>query len=374
MTPHEGRNQLMLVRLYGQKLGHGSLAVVTRGFEGELRRSGLLKGVYAVDLAASYVDGECPTDGADARHGVYVGPLGSVGQMFEQGHHEHHFVMVTPNSDQLPQALVRQLKGYQEKFSVRWMAPSSWAAGIVRGFLGGCWVVTHGVSSEYAPIPGFNEQTRDDYLSGAFRVIHFSTSARQRKGTIELLQAWRLAERIWANGAVLLCVMDYPAKDALEEAIADGNIPNWKDLISSVRIVQRAELDASQMARTLCRAHVVCQPSRGEGFGLIPLQALCCGVPVVATTATGHSEYLLSDWHRVPGVRTVPTGDLAPIDDLPGSRAPSLDPHEIARALGEARADWLQMKSRLLVNAPMWQANWSWQSRLEKFMQALSSP
>lgn len=364
----------MLARLYGKQLGHGSLAVVTRGFETELRRAGLLKGVYAVDLAMSYVDGECPTEGADARHGVYVGPLGCVGQMFEQGHHEHHFVMVTPNSDQLPQSLVRQLSGYQKKFSVRWMAPSLWAAEVVEGFLGDCLVVPHGVSAEYAPISEVNAATREAYLQGAFRVIHFSTSERQRKGTMELIQAWQLAQGRWANGAVLMCVMDYPAKAALEEAIADGEVSNWKSISESVRIVERAELSASYMARTLCQAHVVCQPSRGEGFGLIPLQALCCGVPVVATAATGHSEYLLTDLHRVPGVCTVPTGDLAPIDDLPGSRAPSLDPHEIARALGEARANWFQMQSRLLVNAPMWQSNWSWQNSLEDFMRLLRKP
>lgn len=363
----------MLARLYGKKLGHGSLAVVTEGFEVTLRRAALLKGVYAVDQAASYVDGEAPTHGADARHGVYVGPLGCVGQMFEQGHHEHHFIMVTPNSDQLPRDLVKLLSGYQKERSVKFMAPSAWAAQVVAKFLGECLVVPHGVSPEYAPIPDVNASTRADYLAGQFRVIHFSTSERQRKGTVELLQAWQSLLGNWAQGAQLLCVMDYPAKAALEEAIAEGEIQDWKELQESVRLVERAELNAAQMARTLCRSHVVCQPSRGEGFGLIPLQALCCGVPVVATAVTGHSEYLLSEAHRIPGVQIVATGPERPIDDLPGSKAPTVAPGDIARALWRARDLWGEMQSRLLVNAPVWQAHWSWEVSLYSFMTLLGT-
>jgi glycosyltransferase involved in cell wall biosynthesis len=32
--------------------------------------------------------------------------------------------------------------------------------------------------------------------------------------------------------------------------------------------------------------------SRGEGFGLMPLQAMACGTPVVAVVAGGHAEYM----------------------------------------------------------------------------------
>ncbi len=359
-------------RLYGKKLGHGSLAVVTEGFEVTLRRAALLSGVYAVDQAASFVDGEAPTQGADARHGVYVGPLGCVGQMFERGHHDHHFVMVTPNSDQLPRDLVKLLSGYQKERSVKFMAPSAWAAQVVEKFLGECLTVPHGVSSEYAPIPDVNAATREDYYMGQFRVIHFSTSERQRKGTVELLQAWQTLLGHWAKGAQLLCVMDYPAKAALEEAIADGEIQDWKELQETVRLVERAELNASQMARTLCRSHIVCQPSRGEGFGLIPLQALCCGVPIVTTTTTGHSEYLPGS-KIVPGVQKIISGPEGPIDDLPGSRAPTVAACDIARALWRSRDTWTEMQSRLLVNAPRWQADWSWEVSLYSFMTLLGT-
>lgn len=367
---------MTLARLYGKKLGYGSLAVVTEGFETILRRAGLLKGVYAVDQAAAYVDGEAPTEGADARIGIYVGPLGAVGQMFEQGHHQHHFIMVTPNSDQLPTALVKQLRSYQERFSVRFMAPSKWAARVVDQFLTRvpCLTVPHGVSPEYMPLPDCADEARSLYLhDGQFRAIHFSTSERQRKGTIELLNGWgqivdlRHAEP--AMNSLLLCVMDYPAKAALEEAIADGEVPYWAAIKETVRIVDRAELPPATMCRTLARAHVSVQPSRGEGFGLIPLQALCVGVPIVATTVTGHSEYL--NRQPLPGAALIPTGDLEPIDDLPGSRAPSVSPGLIAASLEIARRTWPKLHAEAQSNAHLWRSNWSWEASLEPFVKLL---
>lgn len=363
---------MTLARVYGKQLGHGSLAVVTRGFEETLRAHALLAGSYAVDLAGNCVDGEAPTEGADARHGIYVGPLNAVGQMFEQGRHEHHWVMVTPNSDQLPKDLVRQLDRYRDKHAVSFLAPSRWAADVVAHFLGLCLTVPHGVSPEYRPYPELTSELLALYEQKTFRVIHFSSSERQRKGTAELLKAWEILMGTgWAwQGARLLCVMDYPARAALEEAIADGDIADWKALSETVTLMDRAELPPEGMARTLCRSHVVCQPSRGEGFGLIPLEALCSGVPVVATAVTGHAEYLNDS---VKGLEIISTGDLRPIDDLPGSRAPSVTPLAIAQALGRARDDWKALWMWAQNGSPAWRAKWQWSSSLNFFTELLKA-
>ena len=58
-----------------------------------------------------------------------------------------------------------------------------------------------------------------------------------------------------------------------------------------VTIIREAYTDR-QMAdwyRSLT-CYVSC--AAAEGFGLMPLQAMACGVPVIATTATGHREYM----------------------------------------------------------------------------------
>lgn len=368
---------MTLARLYGRTLGNGSLAVVTRGFESALRDAGILKGLYSIDLAASYVDGEAPTGGADARYGIYVGPLDAVGQMFERGRHEEHFIMVTPNSDQLPRDLVTKLNRYADEHVVTFIAPSRWATKVVQRHLGSCWPVPHGVSPEFRPYPEHAQEIRDLYAQGTFRVIHFSSSDRQRKGTVELLRAWEILQGSgWAgSGARLLCVMDYPAKRAIEEAIMDGEVENWEKLKETVDIKDRIDASPEGMARLLCQSHVVCQPSRGEGFGLVPLEALCSGVPVAATTVTGHSEFLLP---TTRGFEPISTGELSSIDDLPGSLAPALSPMAIARALVRARDNWRELWMWAQNDSAALRANWSWTASLSRepysFVEMLKHP
>lgn len=357
------------VRLYGRVLGHGSLSVVTAGFRSTLEKAGLLAGVFGTDVQG--IEALESIDGSDARVGVYVGHLDAVGKMFEQGRHEEHFVMVTPNSDQLPPDLVRTLKRYRDKFSVRFMAPSAWAAGIVESFLGQCINVPHGISPEYTPSPSASQEMAYLAFRRQLRVIHFSTSDRQRKGTLELIQAWAMLRQDseWDPREVaLMCVMDYPAKLALEEVIADGAVLDWPHLQNTVRLVDRADLSPSAMATTLRNSHLVCQPSRGEGFGLIPLQALACGVPVVATTTTGHSEYLGPD---TGGLIPVATTEPAPIDDLPWSLAPAVAPEAIAAALLRARACWPAIEMLAQAQASEWQTKWSWEASLAAFVKMI---
>ncbi len=366
---------MTLARLYGRLLGHGSLAVVTEGFRSALSDAGLLAGCFGLDVSDD--DDAEPADGADARHAVYTGPLNLVGKMFERGQHQIHWVMIAPNSRQLPQDLVAQLKKFQEKYDVRFLAPSAWAAGVVREFLGECMSVPHGVSKEFRVIPELAKETAELYRAGEFRVLHFSTSDRQRKGTIELLRAWRhwkcwegLASVTTHRGARLSCVMDYPAKVALEEAIADGAV-EWDEVKDSVSLIDRLDLGAARMAQVLGRAHLVCQPSRGEAFGLVPLQALACGVPIMATRVTGHTEYLQPG--SVPGAAIVATGKEVPLDDLPGSTAPVVDWGGLLGTLIWSRSHWRENFASAQSNAESWQRNWSWGHVLGPFLSKLEA-
>ena len=46
-------------------------------------------------------------------------------------------------------------------------------------------------------------------------------------------------------------------------------------------------------------------PTRGEGFGLPPLEALACGTPVITTGYSGHMDYLKKDGKPLPGVKLI---------------------------------------------------------------------
>lgn len=363
----------MTARLYGPVQGHGSQAVVTAGFRSVLDEAGLLGGVCALDIAE--VPEEEDHAGASARHGIFTGPLGQVHDLFRRGLHQHYWILVAPNSNRLPLDLVALLEIFREKYHrrVHLMAPSAWATDIVnKHFIGDylpCINVPHGVSAEYRVRQDITDQAREAFGRGdSFRVLHFSTSARQRKGTVELIQAWHTlrATCTW-DLPRLLCVMNYRAQIALMDTLGDLGLR----LPEGVRIADRADLPPAAMAENLSRSHLVCQPSRGEAFGLIPLEALCSGVPVAATTVTGHSEYYRTSQEPTPGWVTVPTGDFAPLDDLPGSTAPSIHPVDIAAALSLAQSAWPQLQAQAIEAAPLWQSNWSWKVSLEPFVELL---
>lgn len=360
-------------RLYGRFFGNTSLAVVTRGFEAALARAGILAGTSHVEAEESEDDDRA---GADARHGIYVGPVGRFEEMMKRGMHQHHWLMVTPNSNRLPTDLVQVLEKWLAeggRFPLgapgrHLISPSTWAADVVQKHLFGAKVsvVPHGVSEQFHPHDEISKQTFRDFEEGQFRVIHFSTSSRQRKGTVELIQAW--AEAGIGPGRRLLCVMDMEARNALEDALADLGIYHPE----TVAIVDRADFPPEAMAKTLASAHVVCQPSRGEGFGLVPLEALACGVPVIATNVTGHCEYLASPSAGMrPGVVAVRTGPLSPLDDLPGSTAPTLYPRALANALETAKTGWPRLQEEAMNAAWLVQRHWSWHASLAPFIQTL---
>lgn len=74
-------------------------------------------------------------------------------------------------------------------------------------------------------------------------------------------------------------------------------------------LVADGELNVRQMLEAYRRALVVVFVSDAEGFGLVPLESMACGTPVVSSFCSGVSEYLVND---VNGL-AVPVG--SPIED-----------------------------------------------------------
>jgi len=62
------------------------------------------------------------------------------------------------------------------------------------------------------------------------------------------------------------------------------------------------EIQKYELGRMYKMGNVFLWPSRGEGFGLPPLEALACGMPVIASNHSAHLEYLLKDGKPRPGV------------------------------------------------------------------------
>lgn len=348
------------VRLYGRSIGYGSHAQVTRGFQAGLAAHGINAHLVAVDDDAD--DEAPPVPGAFAPFAFYTGPLNNSQIMHRNARHERRFTMVAPNSDRMPLKLLHNVAVHATDI----MVPSRWAEDVIVKLLAeigaarSVLVVPHGVSADFRPNPAERAVLKQEYPA-SFRVLHLSTSDRERKGTRELIQAWNLAmrHRMLPEKAYLLLVLDVAADMALKTWLADERVVPHQ----SIHFVSRMDSPPSELASTLTAFHLVCQPSRGEGFGLIPLEARACGVPVAATLATGHSEHMDA---TTAGLTVIPTGGAEWIDDFAGASAPSLSVEHLATALGRAYQDWPKLEEAAAQAAPAVAAKWSWQSQLSR--------
>jgi glycosyltransferase involved in cell wall biosynthesis len=120
-----------------------------------------------------------------------------------------------------------------------------------------------------------------------------------------------------------------------------------------VDVVHGQLIPYDKLVQTMQFYSVVVQPSRAEGFGLVPLEARACGIPVVMTNSTGHSDHFDPE-----SCMLVQSGSLEESDDYWGARAPTVKDESILEALVSAK-DQIE---RLEVGAERFAHHheWSW--------------
>lgn len=156
-------------------------------------------------------------------------------------------------------------------------------------------VVPHGLEPEYRP---YHEPPRRSPFT--FFNVFDAGSYIERKSAEELIRCF--------------CRTFVPEDDARLVLRTQKNERIFElcrryDQYGLVTVEAPETLGVAEFARRYSDVHCVVHPSKGEGFGLIPFQAIACERPVIAPAATGMADYLddsnalpLRTGERIPGI------------------------------------------------------------------------
>lgn len=111
-------------------------------------------------------------------------------------------------------------------------------------------------------------------------------------------------------------------------------------------------------------ADVFIAMSRGEGFGLMPLQAISAGVPTIVSETSGHREFSDLATHRVsvsPSRAKIGTWDSIGFWDEPNRE-------ELAAAIIDVRANLTKYRKQALATAPE-TAAFNWGTAADQLLQ-----
>lgn len=197
-------------------------------------------------------------------------------------------VMTMFESDKIPEDWPEYLNMADEV-----IVPSKWCADTF---------ARSGINATVVPL-GYNDKVFK-YIerelpidkSEDFTFIHYS-SFNIRKGFPEIFQAF--TEEFKTNEPVKLILKTTDRRPA---------IPIFKEQYPNIEVIC-GHVSEAELSEILGRSNCMVYPSRGEGFGITPLEAMATGLPAIVPNEHGISEYFNSNYmlevkadERCPGL------------------------------------------------------------------------
>lgn len=207
-------------------------------------------------------------------------------------------------SDQIPEDWPEYLEEANEV-----LVPSTWCQKVFAKSGIKTTVVPLGYNSDVFTYHDRKVPVEED---GVFTFIHYD-SFNIRKGFMEIIEAFS-KEFDPAE----------PVRLILKTIRESSPIPIIPSEYPNIEVV-RGQLSEVELWELLCRANCMVYPSRGEGFGITPLEAMATGLPAIIPNAHGISEYFNPDYmlevkigHMEPGLynrfKGQNVGDMTVVD------------------------------------------------------------
>jgi glycosyltransferase involved in cell wall biosynthesis len=344
----------------------GSFKTVTQGMDLAIKHHGKLSGlVPGLDFGE-----EAVYPGVDAPVSVAIGIPGRALKAHVQGAHKHHWLLLAPNSNGVPRDTREMLSG--KVYSVwegkerplldGFFAPSTWAKQVLEREFPQIPVILwqHGVLPHFQILEAHRTVLRELYAQKQMAFMHMASTKMSRKGTRELLSSWKGLLQAFPDHRLRLDLLVNPA-----------NLMEFSEMVKAeqarnVLVIPGQGYSDKRLVDGLTRYHGVIQPSRAEGFGLVPLEARACGVPVVVTTGTGHADHCSG-----PGVVSLPLYDDAPSDDYFCATAPTIRRADILEGMEKLVLNWEEIEQAAADFAPTIQTEWAWENKARRPLQEL---
>ena len=186
------------------------------------------------------------------------------------------------------------------------------------------------------------------------REFRFLISGRGNRKGVDL--AWRAFREVFHDS------YDWnPAPKLImksRQGLTDYYGRNVEQVTGSLSAIDERDLYAS--------AHCYIQPSRGEGFGLQPLQAMALGRPTILTNAHGHESYA----HLGIGIGW----EYAKADEFFFGDADEWwepDFEELCEAMWDVYKHWGAHADAAKVNAEIVTRDWTWDRMTDRFVEIL---
>lgn len=270
----------------------------------------------------------------------------------------------TTEVDGIPDDWVRVLNEMDEVWATSEFAKKAFINSNVRKPI---FVMPEGIDPDYfhPKITPFENNTKRKF-------VFFSNFAwGRRKGVDILFEAF--SKEFSYKEDVILVIKALPSyfKEDIQKHIRDL----YYDPKAAPIVVWDTILDPYLLGGLYTAGHCFVFPSRGEGFGLPPLEALACGTPVVTTGYSAPMEYLVRKGKVLGGVELL---DYK-IEKFDGTDSiyyfghnwarPSVS--SLRRAMRRVYKNWDRYKAGAMESSEYVRKEWTWDKAADKIIERL---